>query len=61
MLINITVTVILERSSGGEFQGSKESKRHSLPLFIMLSDDEAVTEAYIEPSEHLWETLFDIT
>ena len=32
---------------------SKKFKRHGLPLFITLSDKQAVSEAYIEPSQRL--------
>ena len=51
MLINITFTAILEKSiGGGEFQA------WSTPIHYV-----AVSEAYIEPSQHLMGAIFDIT
>ena len=54
MLINITVTSIVEKSWGGrERVPSKELKRHSLPLFIKLSDKSAISKAHIGTTQHL--------
>ena len=57
MLINVTVTGIFLRNQVWRVP-SKKFKRHGLPLFITLSDEYAVSEVHIGPTQHLrWSSL----